>query len=825
MSVLFSNNALTVLAAAVGQNEVTSTITVATGAGQRFAAPTNGDYQVITLSDPLYTRFEICHLTARTGDTLTVLRGQEGTTKQAWDVGDRIYASFTASTVGLFLRADTPASISGLWDFSTPPLINGNNIWHSGNVTPADRTKAQTISGLWTFTTLPKFNAFNFVTTQGATMVGPFLLYGSPTQDNEAATKLYVDNLAAGLHDKEAVVAASTDAGGNVNITSAPSTLDGVTLVAGNRILLKNQTNKTQNLIYVFNAVGQPLTAASDSDETGDLKAGSTVFVTGGTVNKNSRWTVITTDPITIGTTPIEWTQTSGAGQIRSGPGIKIIGDQISADVPSAGGLTVSVADGIGLSVMQDLVVNTGAATAGTTGASLRYNSITVDKFGRVVNATNLPYALTTGAVFTGALTRTSTPSSGNDITTVDFVQNAIVSISTMRQPVAAVATSNVSLSGLGFIDGYQVKLGERVLVAGQTTQTANGVYVTTANAWVRASDFNSTSSLAAGVMFPVQNGTTFKNQIFMLSTQGTISIGTTPITFQRVTGTGLINKASGGGIDIVNDSIGLETQSGLTAGTYNTARVTVNSKGIITGIEAGSSGVTSFNGRSGVVMPATNDYTFAMLGGKPTTLAGYGITDPVMLRTGGTITGVVSIDYGNPAATDGPYPLLFMRLTEGERNTNKVGMNIIKEDRNSWAIAAVAGSDVVNITNGSKLNLRFQTAMVNDAEILTDANFDAWTAVAFSTGNTTRNAVARGCYMVDTTSLAGTLVLPSNPAPGTAVRVLDAGGTFGTKNLTISRNNARIVGALEDLVLDKNNGGVTLVYYNAARGWVPFFS
>src|ERR1700753_1581787 len=52
-----------------------------------------------------------------------------------------------------------------------------------------------------------------------------------------------------------------------------------------------------------------------------------------------------------------------------------------------------------------------------------------------------------------------------------------------------------------------------------------------------------------------------------------------------------------------------------------------------------GGAGVASFNGRSGVVVPLANDYTFAELASKPTTVSGYGITDAVSLSGTQTLT------------------------------------------------------------------------------------------------------------------------------------------------------------------------------------------
>lgn len=97
--------------------------------------------------------------------------------------------------------------------------------------------------------------------------------------------------------------------------------VDGVTLVTGDRILIKNQSTGSQNGIYTVNASGSP-TRATDAD-TGDEMYGATVFVSEGTVNKDTYWTCTNNhtvaSPIIIGTTSLVFAQTPSAGLLISG--------------------------------------------------------------------------------------------------------------------------------------------------------------------------------------------------------------------------------------------------------------------------------------------------------------------------------------------------------------------------------------------------------------------------------------------------------------------------------------------------------------------------
>ena len=89
MSELFSNNASTTLGSSLSSGS--TTVTVATGTGAEFPSPSAGQYFTATLWEAGNTSGlpnEIVKVTSRSGDTMTVLRGQEGTVAQNWNVGD-----------------------------------------------------------------------------------------------------------------------------------------------------------------------------------------------------------------------------------------------------------------------------------------------------------------------------------------------------------------------------------------------------------------------------------------------------------------------------------------------------------------------------------------------------------------------------------------------------------------------------------------------------------------------------------------------------------------------------------------------------------------
>ena len=152
-----------------------------------------------------------------------------------------------------------------------------------------------------------------------------------PSAAQDLATKAYVDALAQGLSPKEAV---RVRVSSNVNTASPGATLDGVSMAAGDRVLLSNQTTGSQNGIWVWNGAAVAMTRALDADSEADL-LGASVFVLEGT-SADTLWTLTTDAPITVGTTTLTWTQFNSAGDIVGGNGLTKTGNTLDVNVDGA---------------------------------------------------------------------------------------------------------------------------------------------------------------------------------------------------------------------------------------------------------------------------------------------------------------------------------------------------------------------------------------------------------------------------------------------------------------------------------------------------------
>jgi phage-related tail fiber protein len=163
----------------------------------------------------------------------------------------------------------------------------------------------------------------------GDTLTGALILNTDPVNALGAVTKQYVDAMAQGFNTKPSAKAATT---ANI-VLSGVQSIDGVSLVANDICLVKNQTTPSQNGLYVVQAGAWTRQVSTD---TWAKLVSAYLWVQQGTLNADSAWTCVVDDGGTLNTTPIVWTQFSGAGQIVAGTGIVKAGNTLSLDVSGA---------------------------------------------------------------------------------------------------------------------------------------------------------------------------------------------------------------------------------------------------------------------------------------------------------------------------------------------------------------------------------------------------------------------------------------------------------------------------------------------------------
>lgn len=388
------------------------------------------------------------------------------------------------------------------------------------------------------------------VTKSGDTLTGYLTLHADPQQSMHAVTKQYVDAIAQGLSTKPSVrLATTTNLTANYNngTQGVNSTLtgtsngalivDGVTPLVGDRVLVKEQTNKAENGDYVVQQVGSAVTPfilkrATTIDESHEVP-GSYFYVFDGASLKGTGWVFTVDNPITfsIGLNDINVHQFSGQGSIIAGGGLSLVGNTIS----------VVSANVTRIVVTQE---NIDLATTGVTPGS--YTKVTVDGYGRVLTASN-PTTLAGYGISDAQPLNLNLTNLSNVNTLGLLVRDGTDNISTRKLAVSGVGLTITNEAGSS---------------TGDIAITSNATSAATANTVVsrdRNGDFSANVIIAA-LVGNASTATTLQN-----SRDFSIS-GDVVATAQSFNGAGNVT---------LNTSL---TETGVAAGTYT--KVEVDAKG-----------------------------------------------------------------------------------------------------------------------------------------------------------------------------------------------------------------------------------------------------
>ena len=182
---------------------------------------------------------------------------------------------------------------------------------------------------------------------------------------SQKAIKTYVDTLYQGIIWKASVRAATTVTGTLATAYANGQVIDGVTLVTGDRILIKDQSAGAENGIYTVNASGAP-TRATDADTAAEIKQAA-VFVQEGTVNADNAFVLSNNGTITLGTTALVFVTFSSAtvpAASTTVAGKVQLADATAAEAKSSTSLALTPASVINFPIKKLFTIGDGSSTS-----------------------------------------------------------------------------------------------------------------------------------------------------------------------------------------------------------------------------------------------------------------------------------------------------------------------------------------------------------------------------------------------------------------------------------------------------------------------------
>jgi hypothetical protein len=580
----------------------------------------------------------------------------------------------------------------------------------------------------------------NSVSITGGTITG----LPTPVNSSDAATKSYVDSATAGLSAKGSVRLATT---GN-NLTSTYSngtsgvgatltltatgllTIDQSTVVVGDRILVKDQTNGSENGIYsvtVAGAVGTSavLTRTTDFNSTSTVFNGAYTVVETGTINKGTLWLLTSNgeQTYTIGTTALSFTELAVANQSIA----------FTGDVTGTGAGTVN------------LTLGSVNSTVGTFGNTTNIPTVTVNSKGLITNISNTSITYGTGSVTQiiagsqltgGTINGTGTIALGTTGVTAGTYQGLVVNaygqITSAANQSYLTANQNITVTGDVSGNGSTAL----TLTLGTTGVTAGTGYNTfTVNAKGLITSASTTGYLTSNQTITVTGDATGSGSTAISLTLGSVNSNVGTFTAVTVGSKGLVTAA--GNLVATGDatgtasgtSIALTLGSVATAGTYN--QVVVGTKGLVTSgtniayltanqnitvtgdvTGSGSTALSLTLGTSGVTA-GTGYNTFTvnskgLITSASTVATGTGSVTSIIAGTGltgGTINGTGTIAIGTTGVTAGTYNTVVVnalgQVTVGSNASVGTGNVVGTANTYNQELAVFNGTTGTSISGG----------------------------------------------------------------------------------------------------------------------------
>ena len=491
---------------------------------------------------------------------------------------------------------------------------------------------------------------------------------------------------------------------------------------------------------------------------------------------------------------------------------------------------------------------------------------------GNVTSALGFTPLNRAGDTMTGFLTLSADPTSALHAATKQYVDNVAVGLRDFKDSVRAIATSNITLSGTQTVDGVALVAGDRVLVAGQTTASQNGIYDVAAGTWTRSLDANASSDVTPGMYVLVTEGTINATSAWVLTTTGTITLDTTALTFSQFSGAAQIT--AGAGMTKTGNVLNIVAADSTI--TVNADNIQVGSNSI-TNTQINSAAAIAYSKLSltGSIVNADISASAAIADTKLATISTSGkVSDSalssnvVLKNVANTFTGASSkvtviatattgaglnIPHGTAPTTPANGDVwttttgFFAQINGAtQQMVNSVGLSlpsiftvsnspVTSSGTLTATLASQTAAHVFAAPSGSAGAPTFRPLVASDLPTATASSLGvarAGTGISVSNGifsvdfaaatRTIRVVTAAGavtCALTDdvvilnkTTGEATAVTLPASPATGSAIIIKDGKGDALTNNITVSAAAGNIDGSTTQ-VINASYGARTFVY------------
>jgi hypothetical protein len=495
-------------------------------------------------------------------------------------------------------------------------------------------------------------------------------------------------------------------------ISGAPSSVDGVGLVKGDRILVIGQTTGSQNGLYQVSVLGTGSNGTwvrtSDGNENGEIEAGMIVMVTEGAIYADTQWKLITDDPITVGTTALTFIQNYSANSISGGTSNVTVYSNANVTISAAGTANV---------------VSVGNAAVTFTG--------------NLFPSANITYTLGSTALRWKDLWL-----SNSSLYIGDVVLATTGSSLTINGANVLTGNAGAAFSTAGNITGGNILTGGLISATGNIT----GNYILGNGSQLTGIDATS-----------IQNGNsnvrTFANSNVTISSAGVANVLNVTSTGTTTTGTASVSG------NITGGNIAATNLTGTNVSVTGTVTSASTVGGVITGSSTSVTGTTTAASVVGGVITGSSVSVTGTING--TTLTGTSLTVTTGNITGGNL--ILSGAIEDSAQLD-------VRTTAS--NANIVFTPNGTGNVNTGANVSVAGqvtavSVVGGVITGSSTSVTgTQTAASTVGGVITGTSTSVTGAVsgasASVSGGVTAASVAGGVITGTSTSVTGTVTAAS---------------------------------------------------------------